>query len=83
MSLAAALTAGPTHTRKGPGCSVGLLLAQLPDSERAALLAMLADPDWNAEAIADRVSAEEDIHVTIQGQTIARHRRGRCSCGTR
>jgi len=81
MSLATLVAAGPPITRKGPGCSVGLALALLSDSEADALLSMLTGKAWKSSQIADELHAEHQVE--IKGETIARHRRGGCSCESR
>ena len=57
---------------------MGTLLRSLPDVEAAALSAMLADEAWQAETIAKAVASE--VRVPLKGGTVARHRRGGCSC---
>lgn len=78
MSLAGALQAGPTSTRRGPRCSVHTLLRSLPDVESRALATMLDDNGWLGSDIAKVIRSE--VGVTISGTTIQRHRRGDCSC---
>ncbi len=79
MSLAAALQSGPPPTRKGPRCSVGVILDSLPDQDSQALQdALDARHRWTAEQIAELIRTE--VKTRIMGQTVARHRRGACSC---
>lgn len=78
MSLAGALQAGPTSTRRGPRCSVDTLLRSLPDEESRALAVMLADDGWLGSNVAKVIRKE--VGVSISGTTIQRHRRGDCSC---
>jgi len=84
MSLETLVAAGPPRTRKGPGCSVGIALASLPDSESTALTAMLASqPDLGGWKNVDISEAIKGSGIRIKGETIARHRRGGCSCESR
>jgi len=85
VSLETLVAAGPPRTRKGPGCSVGIALASLPDSESIALTAMLAsnptlDGGWKNVDISEAIKGSG---IRIKGETIARHRRGGCSCESR
>jgi hypothetical protein len=71
-----------TQPRKGPGCTVCLALAELPDIEAAALLALLRDKSWRYSEIAERIRIDEDTPAwvrDIDGRTYARHAGGRCS----
>lgn len=81
MSLAQTLAAGPRPVRKGPGCTVGTVLRSLPEDESAALAVMLSDSAWESETVARTL--RDEIGVNVQGQTVARHRRGGCSCEPR
>lgn len=62
---------------KGEKCSVALLLAALPDEEREALLAALANPEKMGSTIGAVLRAHGH-HV--QDSTVQRHRRGACQC---
>jgi hypothetical protein len=67
--------------RKGPGCTVGLLLGALPPSEAEVLAAVLAAGEVEyPHAVVSRVLKEQGHR--IERSTIARHRRGECACGT-
>jgi hypothetical protein len=66
------------RTRKGPPCSVGLLLSLLDPDEAEALEGWLRGPMESVE-IAERVMSEG--YADIAGTTFARHRRGICLCG--
>lgn len=81
MSLKGALDVGPTRKRKGPPCTVGVLLQALPETEADALADMLADSAWQGTQIARLVTRETG--VTVQGGIISRHRRGDCACEPR
>ena len=76
MSLAKAFQAGPPLI-KGPACSVALVLDNLNDEDRAALLEAFADKRWRSTDIATQLEAE-GIH--LGAATISRHRRGGCKC---
>jgi hypothetical protein len=69
-------------TARGPGsqCVVGTILRSLPESDAADLLEVMGDRTISATVIA-RVLADRDIRVNHQ--SIGRHRRGDCCCGTR
>jgi len=79
MTLAARHQAGPPTVIHGDPCSVGALLASLPNAEADALRGILADDLWSHSAIYDML--EEEGHEARR-QTIGRHRRGQCRCGT-
>ena len=75
-----ALTERLTEKKRKPTgtpCSVGELLAALPDSERDALHAMLYELGWSWSRIHDALAAEGH-HVS--GQQINRHRSQACRC---
>lgn len=79
MALADRLSAPPTP-RHGTPCSIGALLEQLDEVERAALLEMLGTPEnwgWPASAIFDALLAEGH---RVSQQQINRHRGGQCRC---
>lgn len=79
MSLASAVKAGPPSKRKGPSCSVGVLLSTLPESEARGLMAMLApDSGWTGADMAAALRAE--LGIDFLGTTLSRHRRGDCRC---
>lgn len=68
--------------QRDPGfaCSIALIQDQLSGSDRAELDTVLADRALSAAAIARVLTAEGHV---VRQQTVARHRRGDCSCGTR
>jgi len=68
----------PPPLRKGPPCTVGLLLERLPESERVSLQQMLDDPMWRGTDIARSVVTPG--YARIRGTTYSRHRRGECQC---
>jgi hypothetical protein len=80
MPLADIATAPPK--RSGYDCSVGKLLntlQALDTGEHTALQGMLANPDWSSDAI---YAACSDEGYSVARQSIGRHRRGSCRCGT-
>ncbi len=64
--------------RKGPPCSVGLLLAALDDEERAALNAALADKTRSKRHLSEAIRVAYKYEV--QDHTLNRHRRQQCKC---
>lgn len=75
MGLADALKAERETKLKGPSCSVCAALRSLPPADAEALQAALADFAMTGEGISRALDAEG---IRIQGQTIQRHRRGKC-----
>jgi hypothetical protein len=69
--------AAETTVKKGPTCSVSLLLADLDAEDRAALLEALADVKVPGTAI-ERALLREGHRMGAHN--IQRHRRGMCSC---
>jgi hypothetical protein len=67
-------------TKPGPKCGVHILKLELEKDDRATLVEWL-DPDSGRKSswIADVLKSEDH---DISEITIARHRRGKCSCGT-
>jgi hypothetical protein len=81
VSFAELATTGPRVTLKGPRCTVGIFLESLPPAEEDGLGILLApDSGWESEAIAREITARGP---SVKGQTVARHRRGGCSCELR
>lgn len=79
MSLATAHKQGPPAVRKGPPCTICALLESLPDSERAALRAMLDDRTgtWaNGQDIVREL--DRQLGFRTSNVTLNRHRRGEC-----
>lgn len=69
---------GAPVTAKGPLCGMHLLMLDLSDDDRAALITVMDDPRWTHAAI-ERVLREEGHRVG--SQSVSRHRRGLCMCG--
>jgi hypothetical protein len=71
----------PPGKTSGFDCSVGALLRELPDDEKAALEQMLGSPEqrspWSAQQIYDALLAEGH---QVGRQTIGHHRGRRCRC---
>ena len=74
MALADHLTTKPPVRSV---CSVGRLLATMPDDDITALRQMLAS-HMSASQIFTALTAEG---YTVGRETIGNHRRGQCSCG--
>ncbi|MFZ5863028.1 MAG: hypothetical protein ACOYXR_09340 [Nitrospirota bacterium] len=64
--------------RKGPPCSMSVILAALSDKDRDVLLAALQDRTVTNPQIS-RVLEREGHNIAAH--TIGNHRRGSCSCG--
>lgn len=67
---------------KKPGrlaCGVSLLFAALPKADAADLRAALADASVAGTTISRALTT---LGHSVKGQTIQRHRRGECGCGT-
>lgn len=71
-------TGNPTTGR----CTVARILEAFPPEDVADLQRALAAPKHliTSVAIADKLSSM-DVAFRVKGQTVARHRRGACSCG--
>ena len=76
MALSAKFTQAKT-ARKGPPCTVGLLLKFMSKDDRAALIAALNTPTIQSRTIW-RVLVEEGHEIS--DTPIGRHRRGMCQC---
>jgi len=63
---------------KGPRCSVADLMERLDKKTLATFQAALANPAAPASHIAD---ALDEMGYFMAGDTIRRHRKGRCRCG--
>lgn len=82
MSLSDRLKEPDTATRRAK-CTLWkalALLAEQSGDEHAALRAALADRRYTGRQIADALRAEG---FEVTPNTVNRHRRGECSCGTR
>lgn len=77
MSLKEALQDAKEDSPYGVRCSVGLLLASLPDADRATLLDWLTDPD-NPSSVIHRGLTKAGHSVGYEA--INRHRRSVCRC---
>lgn len=62
--------------RKGPPCSVCEVLADLPDTEAAALRSLLADKTWRYTALSDELHREG---VELAPFVLSRHAKGGCA----
>ena len=72
------------RTIKGPHCSLGNLIAHIPEDERAALLSLI-NPDAYPRTTSTALSRaiESAFGTRIGRNAIDRHRRGDCSCDWR
>lgn len=59
-------------------CTVEMLLSKLPKEDQEALIKALIDPTIPSTFIARALKKEG---FDVQGQSLARHRRGECRCG--
>ena len=81
MSLADRLE-GLDPPRSGRPCSVGSVLARLPEGDRVALVAALSVPKDDPRRLSNRQISEAlksegfDIHT----KTVETHRKGACRC---
>lgn len=62
-----------------PECTIKALLLSLPDKERDALLAAMNNPA-KSHTFISRVLRDEGHNIS--SNTVGRHRRGDCSCGS-
>jgi len=69
-----------TRTRKGPECTVGLLLAMMSKADRELLQRYLDDPTATHAGISRALRAEGH---QIKDATVSRHRAGECYCSQR
>jgi hypothetical protein len=75
MPLAERLSSPPA--RRSRPCAVGRLLADLPESDRAALLRVLGDDGWTTSDILAELRAEGH---QVSHTTLLRHRKDECAC---
>ena len=79
MSLLDDLTDPSFRIRKGPRCGVELALSEMPKDIAAKLNAAMANPHAPSTKIA---LASTELGYRIAADTVQRHRRGACSCGS-
>lgn len=68
---------------KGPGCSIKKIRGQLDAADNATLTEVLESP--RTSTLIAKALAAEGIRVSgkaVSAETVQRHRKGRCSCGT-
>lgn len=68
------------YSRPQPQCTVAKARAQMSETDAAALDAALAHSLTPGEAIAQAIMMVVD-DLRISGNTVQRHRHGRCNCG--
>jgi hypothetical protein len=78
MSLRDALTQAHITAKKGPPCSVGVIIEQLSPDDVAALNAALSDHAITGRAITAALTSEGH---KVRDHAVNRHRRGLCMCG--
>lgn len=71
---------GQAGRRKGPPCTISVILAELDKDDRTALVDALTDP-LVAHTTIFRVLTDNGFRVNLN--TVQRHRRGECLCGAR
>lgn len=77
MGLAEAFRTQPKSRNRGPHCTLGLLLTELDDDDRNALLNALNDTDFSGVEIARILSdAGHDMGYWV----VNRHRAALCRC---
>lgn len=67
-----------SRSKPGPRCGVAVLLADLEGADRIELEGTLKDVALMSSTISKAIS--EAFSAQLSQQTIARHRRGICSC---
>jgi hypothetical protein len=67
-----------TARKKGPTCSVGILISRIDEADQVTLAEWFEDADKYSTDIALALNAEYD--VSISAFTLQRHRRGACRC---
>jgi len=66
------------QAKKGPRCSISLLLDKVDQEERKALVAALADPTRNRAVLSEAIRVA--YKAEISQHTLARHMRKHCGC---
>lgn len=82
MSLLGEIEAA-TPVRRGPPCTVGMVLASLPLDDRHDLTVALGDKDAFGEYRHRGTKIAEALrkrNILLNAETIQRHRRGLCRC---
>lgn len=78
MALADDLSGLTPSNQRGPHCTTGRIMAEMPDEDRAAVMDALAR-GVPATAVSDILRANG---VTVAAQSLIRHTKGRCQCPT-
>lgn len=65
--------------RRGPRCSVGVMLEALPPAGRSAVEAVLANPSFAIPAVGNALSRYIQTGIPSPW-SLANHRRGKCGC---
>jgi hypothetical protein len=64
--------------KRGPQCSIGAALDNLPQEESELLAQILSLPNLVYEKFAEH--CQEDFGLTVQASTVSRHVRRKCRC---
>ena len=78
MGNLAAAIAGISARRRGPQCTVSVILDKLTPTDQKELTNVLADHAISSQIISQGILAA--FSVKISQHTIGRHRRGDCLC---
>jgi len=78
MGNLAAAIAGISARRRGPQCTVSVILDKLATTDQKELANVLADHAISSQIISQGILAA--FSVKISQHTIGRHRRGDCLC---
>jgi len=78
MGNLAAAIAGISARRRGPQCTVSVILDKLATTDQKELATVLADHAISSQIISQGILAA--FSVKISQHTIGRHRRGDCLC---
>jgi hypothetical protein len=78
MSLRESLQTQAQRIKKGPPCSIGIIIEQLPEDDAEALQQAFHDPYVTGRAITAALRAEG---YSARDYNVNRHRRGLCLCG--
>lgn len=67
------------NTKKGPSCTMQMVMAALSPDDLDGLNRALANPDIRGTAIRKALA---DRGLKVSDTTLGRHRRGECLCGS-
>ena len=78
MGNLTAVIAGISARRRGPQCTVAMILEKLAPADQKELATVLADHAISSQIIAQGIL--EAYAIKVSQATIGRHRRGDCLC---